>query len=115
MSTLKFVKVSEIGRWKPPQHGQRWGNWEFDKRRLVLTIGRRKWFEYEVDLETCTSGSEILDWILQVAGKGWVTPEDIGYLVEALGDIGGPMLQGNVCPGGQNKEFNMTQHIKSGN
>lgn len=96
--------------------GQTWGDWKYDKSRLVLELDRpdryggRDW--YEVDLERCDSGAAILDWVLQVAAKAWASEEDIGYLIRALESTVGPGLQGLVCPGGVNEEISdMRAHL----
>ena len=91
--------------------GQRWGDWEYDKSRLVLEFDRlrssdgRDW--YEVDLEECTTGLDVLDWILQVAGKRWATPADIGALVLALESLLGP-LQNKIL----NDDLDFCSHLR---
>ena len=95
--------------------GTRWGNWTYDKSRLVLELnltmpdGDELW--YEVDLASCTNGSQILDWILQVDETQWVPVEDVGHLVRALAEVLGPGLQGEVCPGGKNKTFDAVSFL----
>lgn len=66
-----------------PADKGRWGPWRLDRERLVLVHERER---YEVDLETCTSLEEILDWVLHIRAKDWPT-EDVGHLVGALDDI----------------------------
>ncbi len=77
----------------------KWGDWRYDPDRMVLVLERTKGTqsraEYEVDLEKCTSCERILDWIAQMAGKTWPTPEDIAGLVYAMNDLLG--FQQNVC------------------
>jgi hypothetical protein len=48
-----------------------WGPWRLDAERLVLDYYEDGGWVYEVDLERCLSSPEVLDWIAQVAGKGW--------------------------------------------
>ena len=43
---------------------------------------------YEIDLDTCTTSPEVLDWIMQVDGKVWATPTVLAGLVRALNDDG---------------------------
>ena len=74
-----------------------WGHWRLNTKTYVLEFRNG----YEVDLESCTTAAEILDWILQITRKSWTTAEDIGNLIRALGEIapGGCFgLQGLVCP-----------------
>lgn len=73
-----------------------WGPWALQTSNLTLVCQ-----DYEVDLERVTSGAEALDWIAQVAGKTWSTPDTIGYLVLALDDL--LELQENLCGGGLNR------------
>jgi len=78
-----------------------WGNWRFDREKNSLIIskslcpGEEERDLYEVALERCNSSAAILDWIIQISQKLWITREDIGHLVEALDDIF--TLQSNFC------------------
>jgi len=40
---------------------------------------------YEVDLEQCLDGAQVLDWILQVAGKQWADDATVAGLVRERG------------------------------
>jgi len=60
----------------PVEHGDRWGNWEFDAERLVLVYsqeGRRE--RYEIDLESMTTSAEMLDFNLPDAYKDLDRPK----------------------------------------
>ncbi len=95
---LRFVSFEELHTrareddqvWKQEMREgtAHWGHWWFVPETLVLKFrddnGRSI---YEVDLECCNSGREILDWIFHINGKAWATPEDIGQLVAALHQI----------------------------
>ncbi|UCC40405.1 MAG: hypothetical protein JSV96_02850 [Candidatus Aminicenantes bacterium] len=78
-----------------------WGNWRFDSEENSLIVskslcpGEEEKDLYKVDLERCNSSAAILDWIVQISQKLWITREDIGYLVEALDEIFS--LQSNFC------------------
>ncbi len=51
---------------------------------------------YEVELESASqSSAEALDWIAQVAGKTWATPEIVGGLVRAMDRI--IRFQASLC------------------
>ena len=81
-----------------------WGpwRWNFSNLTLVLTYdGERDW--YYVDVEECLTPAEMLDWIFQVAGHTWATPEIVGQLVVALNDLLGP--QENPCSDGRALEI----------
>lgn len=71
-----------------------WGPWRLDPTTRVLTTDR-----YEVDLDTCTTPAQVLDWIAQVAGKTWADPTTLAGLVRALDDV--LHLQRRLCPFGQ--------------
>lgn len=62
--------------------------WKFRKTTWELTIDKEEAGKgqerYAVDLETCTTSAEVLDWIMQVAGKLWATDQVIASLVRAL-------------------------------
>ena len=74
-----------------------WGTWQLTKN-LSLELKGDHW--YEVDLERCLSSAEILDWIVQIQKKSWVTPKIIYDLIQALDDI--LDIQGNFCSSGKN-------------
>ncbi len=63
--------------------------WEFDEGTLTLNIytvtstGEKYW-EYQVDLETCRNASEVLDWIMHIAGKTFTTDQILAALVRDL-------------------------------
>lgn len=72
-----------------------WGDWIFDARDFQLTFddGRHR---LSIPLADCRDSAQVLDWIMHLR-KTWVTPDDLGHLVLALGDIFQP--QGNMCRG----------------
>lgn len=80
---------------------KRWGRWTLDKDALALSLAEGTQDEYEVDLERCTKSAEVLDWIMQVAGKTGVSEEDLGYLVRAINDLLRP--QATMCGAGKDK------------
>lgn len=81
-----------------------WGPWHLDQERLALTYFRRgERVLYEVDLEGCVSAGEVLDWVAQVAGKGFASDRDLGQLVRALCDLLDP--QAHLCPHGRPREI----------
>jgi hypothetical protein len=54
--------------------------------------------EYEVDLAECSDSAKVLDWIIPVSGKGWVSAKVLAGLIYALDDI--LHLQATVCGSG---------------
>jgi len=98
-------------------HGRRWGKWVLDTERFCLVydgkpvhrgegsgvthgVGKYVAFlgKYEIDLESISQSSGMLDWIFQVSGKTWATARVTKDLLNALDDIFHP--QGNLCSGG---------------
>jgi len=99
----------------PLFHGRTWGRWVFDAERLVLVLDGRPgtggtgddeylaYFGiYEVDVELRAS-SQLLDRIFQVRTLGWVDPQCMSDLLEALHDTIDP--QANLCSGGRDKRI----------
>jgi hypothetical protein len=66
--------------------------------------------DYDIDLEQCTTSAEVLDWIVQVEGKAWATPSDVGYLVTALCDLLNP--QANLCSCGEPTTIESGEHLR---
>ncbi len=95
-----------------------WGPWRLDPEVRVLYP---VWpYRYEVDLDDCTTSAEVLDWIIQVAEKGWASAEHGGNdpdhnpdgwtddavlagLVRALDDVLHP--QAFLCSSGKSKRL----------
>jgi hypothetical protein len=53
------IPVATLMKHSPPEpdHGDRWGEWEYNNRTFVLThLGAK----YEVDLERCTTSAQML-------------------------------------------------------
>jgi len=93
-------------------HNQ-WGRWRYDPTTHCLHIRklyRTATHSYEVDLDRCDTGSKLLDWIYQVKNKNWISPDDISSLVYAVEDILGS-VQGTLCSGGINHEFNTSVYL----
>lgn len=70
------------------------GPWALDISTFTLDHD-----DYQVDLEQCTTSTEVLDWIAQIATKQWATNEVIAGLVRAINDVLAP--QANLCSGGK--------------
>jgi hypothetical protein len=88
-----------------PQPGEGdWGPWvlDTDARSIVLAedadLGT-----YDVRLDRCCDAADVLDWIVQIAGKEWADDRVTAGLVRALDDV--LRLQANVCPWGKPREI----------
>lgn len=75
-----------------------WGGWTVDSDHYTLDFdGDRYWFR----LDDCVSSAEVLDKIMQIAGKRWADDACLAGLVRALNEILRP--QANLCSFGTNK------------
>jgi hypothetical protein len=86
-----------------------WGPWRLRAEVLSLVaIDPRSGGEhYEVDLERSLTSAETLDWICQVARKGWADDETLAGLVRAIDDVLKP--QDTLCSFGKSKEISADQ------
>src|SRR3990167_2776780 len=66
--------------------------WQYDAVLLVLRHLRSG---YEVDLESCRSSAQVLDWLAQVKQKTWCTSDDFAGMFDALDAV--IDLQANMC------------------
>jgi hypothetical protein len=96
---LDLPGFPERSKMKTAIDGQTWGNWTYDKERLVLAynLSRIGWW-YEIDLERCCTSAQVLDWIFQVSIKGPISVQDVHDMIEALRFIVNP--QATLCSGG---------------
>lgn len=79
--------------------------WKYCPDNLTLDIGY-----YAVDLETCRTAAETLDWIFQVAGKMWASPEVLGNLILALDELLAP--QSTLCSFGRSgMHLDVAKHL----
>jgi hypothetical protein len=95
-----------VAGWRPPE--ENWGNWQLSEDTLELRC--RPYGgggSYPVDLEQFTSSAEVLDTIMQVAGKRWATDACLAGLVRALNDLLHP--QAHLCSGGRDKRLTPAQ------
>lgn len=62
-----------------------WNGWRYEPDTLIVAFyDQRGVFRYEVDLERCRTSAAMLDWIMQVARKGWATDAVLAGLVRAF-------------------------------
>lgn len=99
---VRFVRLSDLPPPGPPP--TRWGAWRLSGHELVTKAGG---YPYKVDLLTCTSSAEVLDWICQIAGKTWGTPHVIGNLVRAFDALLDP--QASLCSWGLDRRLTTEQ------
>jgi len=68
------------------------GGWTYHPESLMVRYRVKGSYEFEVDLETCTTSAEMLHWIFHVSTKRWATNEVIGDLVKILKKLLRPQL-----------------------
>ena len=71
----------------------KWGRWQLVDDLLVYDRGI-----YEVPLAECTTSAQVLDWIIQLHGKAWLTAQDLRDFIRAINAIIDP--QATICSGG---------------
>ena len=64
--------------------GERWGRWVYRAHKNSLCIEEPPQDRYNVDLDRCDDQVEVLDWIVHMSRKYWVTDADLANLVRAL-------------------------------
>lgn len=72
---------------------------------------RRKGWLTEVDLERCVNSASTLDIIMQDCQKPFMSSADLGDMLRALDDL--LYVQAHICPGGQDRRFDPTNHLIS--
>jgi hypothetical protein len=99
---VRAVEASEIDIFEPTLFdGRRWGPWRLNRESLTLDLNSRvgvldrdgdgnptwgRTEDYYIMLAEITSARSVVDWLGQIAGKGW-GPADLGHLTQALDDI----------------------------
>ena len=81
-----------------------WEAWRVEASNYTLTHAM---WDYYVDLEECCSSAEVLDWIAQVAHKGWASPSVLAGLVHALDDVFD--VQARFCSGGRDMRLSQAE------
>jgi hypothetical protein len=82
-----------------PPWPDRWGGWTLDVEQLVLHHREN----YNVGLQGFSSAAPMLNMIVQVRNKGFMTTTDVGDCVAALDDIF--HIQGSLVPSGVDRRI----------
>ena len=95
----------------PRLHRGSWGPWHLDRAQRTLWTSAGG-YRYDIDLDSCTSSAQVLDWICQIAAKTWGRTEAMhnavtAGLVNALADVLHP--QANLCSDGYGKRLGAAQ------
>jgi len=85
--------------------------WRFNPSSIELEYWRDGRRFYAVDLERCNTSAQILDWIFQLKGKTWFSPEGLWELLEAF-DLLANTIQSKVCSFGRDKPFNFAERLR---
>lgn len=105
MSTKKLLKMRFPKRSKL---------WQYNSKLNTLYLSasiEEHHPDYEIDLDKCSNSARVLDWIFQIAAKGWASSEILGDLVLALDECLGP--QSNFCSFGADKGDKSVSEIKA--
>jgi hypothetical protein len=86
---------------------RQWGDWTLQTDNWTL-VHRKE--GYEIDLESCNTSAELEDWIFQILGKNWATPQVLSDLLHAFDDIFDP--RANLCSGGASKRINASTCLR---
>jgi hypothetical protein len=108
----EFFKEGDIAL-KTKLKQNKWGRWKYNPATHCLEIEKQEGgyiSHYEVDLDRCNTGAELLDWIYQVKDKNWISPDDVADLVYAVDDIL-ESVQGTLCSGGENLKFDVNKYL----
>ena len=100
------ICVADLPTPERPKHCDAWGSWVYDAELMTLTFK----YNYEIDLERCSTPAQMLNWIFQLNGKGFTTATDIGDLVAAFDDILYP--QSTLCSFGQAKVLDVKNYLQ---
>jgi len=69
----------------------------FDPAHRVIDVGG-----YRLHLDEARNAVELLDWLVQIAQKGWCRPQRLRDLIDELNDacllVFGTTIQGVYCP-----------------
>jgi len=106
---LRSMSMAEVCAAAEQQRKDFWARtvWKLDTRTLVLRHGN-----YEVDLETCRTSAEVLDWLAQLRGKLWCSEQDFVDLFDALNYL--IRFQQRMCSNG-NETMRGRNWAKGGN
>jgi hypothetical protein len=99
MREVAMVRASDV-KLSLPEVADNYGGWSVDREELYLTLSADSpsGYEYNIPLESMSTSGEMLDMIMQIAGKTWATPEMLGHMVMAMDAIFEP--QANLCSWG---------------
>ena len=92
--------VDEVVNEQRPKHGDNWGRWKLNGYGGSWSVDLEG---YCIRLDDITSNAKMNDWIFQMAGKSWVTADDLGNLIYAFDDLFSP--QEHLCGSGVDKQI----------
>ena len=66
------------------KHGDKWGNWQYDARKLYLDYVPE---DYNIRLQKQGLAGQVFSWVRQVRPKTWASPYDLQDLLRAYKDL----------------------------
>lgn len=96
---MSIENIEKTGYEFPKMETER-GRWVYRPRTFELVwVGA---WEYAIDLDDCTDAAQVLDWVIQLSHKAWMSDADLGKMIRAMDKVFKHGLQGAVCPWGEN-------------
>lgn len=99
----------------PTRPADTWGSWRLDRTSLTLHLRKLhpansvEFSAIELDLEKLTDPAKMLNLILRLEAKVYVTPEDIVELIHALNELLHPMSK--ICRDGRAGTLNVRDYV----
>lgn len=88
-----------------------WGPWRLNPRVATLELRHDTGaLRYEIDLERCLTTGQMLDWLMQIAGKRYATADMVAGLVHAFDDVVRP--QRRMCSFGASGSVTRPQMLR---
>jgi hypothetical protein len=100
------TQAEEAKRGEKLQNPQ-WGSWVYDPSTRTLLCKEQS---YGIPLEEITDAAELLDWIFQVRGKEWATPQILAEFLEAIQFLLSP--QAHFGSQGMSQPFDVKLHLE---
>ena len=76
---------------------------------VEIVVNKSTGATYQIDLERCTNSAQLLDWLFQIQGKNWCSPELIFDLMTFFDDLIVGGVQGKFCPCGEDQKVNWAE------
>lgn len=116
---LRLTRKSAYSHTRTEPHNKLFATFEkkkpvtFNPDTHIITFWSGNSEVYDFSIDRLTSGSEVLDWFLQIGNKMWCTGEHLKAFIDCIEEITDLYLQNNAqgvfCPGGINRSVDWEQ------